>query len=95
MAELLLIEKSELRATIKEMVREAVNEELGKSVKESDFQERMNRYDAAKFLGISYQTLGKWTRSGKVKVYGTGRKAFYLKRDLMTIQPGDQWKTQL
>lgn len=87
MTELIIIEKSELRNTIKDMVKEAVKEEIDNKVSESDFKERMNRYEAAKFLGISYQVLGKRMRDGKVKYYGTGRKCYFLKKDLMNIKP--------
>lgn len=92
MAELLLIDKAELKSTVRQIVKEVLAEETAQAVTEADFFERMNRKEAAKFLGVGYQTMGIWTRKGLVKQHGTGRKAYYLRRELMNIKPGDQWK---
>jgi hypothetical protein len=92
MAEILLIDKNDLKQTIRETVEEMLKEKQEPAINEADFMQRMTRKEAAKFLGCSYQALGIWTRAGKVKQYGTGRKAYYLKKDLMNIKPDDQWK---
>ena len=81
MKELVIIEKDEIR----ELVREIVREENRKTVDEADFKQRMNRKEAAVFLGVSYQTLGKWTQKGWVTMYGQGRKRYYLKGELLTL----------
>ena len=82
MAELVIIDKNEL----KEHVKQAINEYMEDQVKESDFQQRMNRKDAAVFLGISYQCFGQWIKKGWIIEHGAGRKGYYLKSELMNLK---------
>lgn len=81
MTQLVIINKDEIR----EIVLEIVREETRKTVDEADYKQRMNRKEAAVFLGVSYQTLGKWTQKGWVTMYGQGRKGYYLKSELLTL----------
>lgn len=51
---------------------------------ESSFEaDKMIRRQAAKFLGVSYQTMCNWTKSGIVKEHGQGRKKFYMRSELI------------
>ncbi len=52
--------------------------------KEFDFNnEKLNRREAARFLDVSYQTIGNWTNAGILKKHGYGRKKFYLRHELI------------
>jgi hypothetical protein len=50
---------------------------------ETDLTGRMDRRTAAKFLGVCYQTMCTWTKDGKIREHGTGRKKFYLRNELI------------
>lgn len=55
-----------------------------KQTTEPSFEtEKMIRRDASKFLGVSYQTMHNWTRSGIITEHGKGRKKFYLRSELI------------
>lgn len=47
--------------------------------------EKLIRKKAAKFLGVSYQTMSNWTKSGKLKEHGIGRKRYYLRSELIEV----------
>lgn len=74
----LLTTKDELT----EAIREAVKEASAESPK-INLLERMNRRSAAEFIGVSYQTMYNWTKSGLLKEHGIGRKKFYLRQELI------------
>lgn len=46
-------------------------------------RKKLNRAQAARFCGVSYHTLGKWTREGKLHERGFGRKKFYYEDELI------------
>ncbi len=50
----------------------------------SEQHEKMNREDAAAYIGVEAQTLANWASTGKVRIpfLKIGRKVIYLKSDL-------------
>jgi hypothetical protein len=70
-----------------QLLRKVFREELAELKKESnpsfEFEERMDRRTAAKFLGVSYQCMYNWTKDGKIKEHGNGRTRFYFKSELI------------
>ena len=60
-----------------------VLKELTPSKTEINPDERMDRRQAAKFLGVSYQTMAGWTKNGIIQEHGHGRKKFYLRGELI------------
>ena len=81
-AEFYVIEKQELKEAFKEFTREQQNETKTNPVEES---ERLNRYEAAKFLGISYPTMFHWSKKKIIQEHGQGRKKFYLRSELIEV----------
>jgi len=71
------------REELLETIREALRESTDKKTVDFDISEKKNRRDAAKFLGISYQTACNWTKAGIIKEHGQGRKKFYLRPELI------------
>lgn len=55
----------------------------------SEQHEKMNREDAAAYIGVEAQTLANWASTGKVRIpfLKIGRKVIYLKVILMPILP--------
>ncbi|CTV92645.1 helix-turn-helix domain-containing protein [Escherichia coli] len=55
----------------------------------SEQHEKMNREDAAAYIGVEAQTLANWASTGKVRIpfLKIGRKVIYLKSDLEPILP--------
>lgn len=43
----------------------------------------LTREEAMKFLKIDSSTLWRWTRDGKIKLYGIGSRRYYKKSDLL------------
>jgi hypothetical protein len=71
------------RQTLKELLSEMFGP-IGERKKEPDLiNEKMDRRQAAKFLGVSYQTMFNWTKAGILKEHGHGRKKFYLRSELI------------
>ncbi|NEW80992.1 MAG: helix-turn-helix domain-containing protein [Mariniphaga sp.] len=76
---------------LKETIREVLREERSEPSKVIDLSESKNRRQAAKFLGVSYQTMFNWTRDGIIKEHGQGRKKFYLQSELIAaMQKSDK-----
>jgi len=71
--------RDELKVTLLEILQE-LREPVSQDYKNDD---KMNRRNAAKFLGVSYQTMYNWTRDRVVKEHGHGRKKFYLRLELI------------
>jgi len=71
--------KEELKETFREVLRESSD----KKSFDFDISEKKTRREAAKFLGISYQSACNWTKSGILKEHGVGRKRFYLRSELI------------
>ena len=80
--EFYVIEKQELKEAFKEFTRAQQAESKTNHVEES---ERLNRYEAAKFLGISYPTMFHWSKKKIIQEHGQGRKKFFLKSELIEV----------
>ncbi|MGM0408174.1 MAG: helix-turn-helix domain-containing protein [Bacteroidota bacterium] len=68
-----------LRRIIREEVRAATRNEA----KENEFAERMTRKEAARFLGLQYNTMYHWIKKGIIKEHGRGRKKYFIKQELI------------
>lgn len=66
--------KTVMAKVLKEMPREQPSQAERK---------RLNREQAAKFIGISYHTIGAWIRSGKLQERGFGRKKFFYQDEII------------
>jgi len=80
MADIVFITNKE---DLKSAFLEFLNETKAVTTPELKENEKLDRRKAAKFLGVSYQTMYNWTRSGLVKEWGQGRKKFYLRSELI------------
>lgn len=80
MADIVFITNKE---DLKSAFLEFLNEAKATTNPELKDDEKLDRRKAAKFLGVSYQTMHNWTRSGLVKEHGQGRKKFYLRPELI------------
>lgn len=73
--------------TDEQILRKVIREEIAgtKNTEEpkADFNDNLTRREAAKFLGISYQCMYNWTKTGIIKEHGHGRKKFYVKPELI------------
>lgn len=76
---ILVTNRTELKETFLEILRES----KAAVVAEFKTEEKMDRRHAAKFLGVSYQTMYNWTKASVVKEHGQGRKKFYLREELI------------
>ncbi len=45
--------------------------------------DKMDRKQAAKFLGVSYSTMYLWVRDGVLTEYGLNRKKYFLRSELI------------
>jgi len=71
------------RATLREVLSEIMKPDTP-TANQTDFEtEKFDRRKAAKFLGVSYQTMCNWTKWGWIKEHGQGRKKFYLRAELI------------
>lgn len=68
---------------LKKLFREVLNEAQKANEKTQDFSERLTRFEAAKFLEVTPQTMSNYVKRGLLKPRGHGRKQFYLKPDLI------------
>jgi excisionase family DNA binding protein len=80
--------KQILFVTDEQQLRRIIREEMqatnkGHEKKVTEFSERMDRKEAARFLGIQYASMYNWVRDGKIREHGTGRKRFYYKNELI------------
>ena len=72
------------RKTLFEVLSEVmIQKDESKKRTDIDISEKKTRREAAKFLGISYQTACNWTKSGILKEHGQNRKRFYLRSELI------------
>lgn len=46
-------------------------------------EEKMTVGEASQFIDVSYVTLNKWIKEGKIPIHGKGRKRFLLKTELI------------
>lgn len=70
-----------------ELLRIAVREELS-NLNPSDIKsedELLTPKEASDFLNITKTTLWRWNKSDKINVYGTGKKRYYKKAELLDL----------
>ncbi|WP_073167871.1 helix-turn-helix domain-containing protein [Tangfeifania diversioriginum] len=51
----------------------------------TDPEQRLTRRQAAKFMGVSYQTMYNYVKRGLVKQHGIGQKKWFLKQELIEV----------
>lgn len=68
---------------LRRIIREEVRAATHKEAKENEFAERMTRKEAARFLGLQYNTVYHWVKKGIIKEHGRGRKKYFLKQELI------------
>jgi excisionase family DNA binding protein len=51
----------------------------------SKFDNRMTRSEAARFLGVTYVTIGNWIKRGLIHEHGIGGKKFFYREELIEI----------
>ena len=73
-----ITDKEELKQTIREVLNERNPEKPAIS-----FNEKMDRRQAAKFLGVSYTTMYNWLKEGILKEHGYARKKYFLRSELI------------
>lgn len=44
---------------------------------------RLEQYEAAKFLGVTIQTLIRWKKENLIPYYQVGKRIFYIKSELL------------
>lgn len=71
------------RTELKETFLEILRESKTPATPEFKTEEKMDRRKAARFLGVSYQTMYNWTKDGVLKEHGYGRKKFYMRSELI------------
>ncbi len=77
---IVVLKAKELRQIIREEMQAATARE-----EQPDPGNILTRRQAAKFLGVSYQTMYNWTRDEILKEHGTRRKKFYLRNELIEL----------
>ena len=69
------------------LIREAFSEELKSILKQKDqqneYDELLNRKEAARFLKISLRTISKYQEDGTIPHYRLGRAIYFKKGELM------------
>jgi len=73
-----IIPKDELEQTIRKVLNE---QNPPKPVIE--ISDKMDRRQAAKFLGVSYTTMYNWLKDGILKEHGHARKKYFLRSELI------------
>jgi len=81
-------DKAILKETLREVIREEKERELNK------YPEKLSRKQAAEFLGIAYITIYHWIKKGIVKEYGTRRKKYFIKSELIEVMNQKQEKAE-
>ncbi len=68
------------------LIREAFSEELKSILKQKDqqneYDELLNRKEAARFLKISLRTISKYQEDGRIPHYRLGRAIYFKKGEL-------------
>ena len=60
---------------------------MGKIASATQSQDNLSIGKAAKFLGVSIDTLRRWSKKGKIKTYRSpGGHRYFLKKDLSNVQ---------
>jgi excisionase family DNA binding protein len=69
------------------LIREAFSDELRAILKQKDqqneYDELLNRKEAARFLKISLRTISKYQEDGRILHYRLGRAIYFKKGELM------------
>lgn len=86
MEDVILVARSQ---DLRQIIREEL-EAISFKKKDNDLPERLSRRDVADFFGVSYQTVHKWTKAGKIKEHGFGKSKFYLKSELVEAVLNEQ-----
>lgn len=73
-----ITDKEELKQSIREVLNERNSEKPAISI-----SDKMDRRQAAKFLGVSYTTMYNWLKDGILKEHGHARKKYFLKSELI------------
>lgn len=73
------------RSELKQLLAEIMGELNQDSPPEPDITERLTRREAAKFMGVSYQSMYNYLRKGWVKEHGVGQKKFFLRSELKRV----------
>lgn len=68
---------------LRKIIREEMQAATGPDKKLMDYSERMNRAEAAQFLGISYASMYSYVKTGKIPEHGHAKKKFYYKSELI------------
>lgn len=50
-----------------------------------DPEQRLTRRQAAKFMGVSYQTMCSYVKGGLIKQHGIRQKKFFLEQELIEV----------
>ena len=68
-------------------IAEGIRKFMAEAKKENpqpEFQkEKMTVSEASQFINVSYVTLSKWIKEGKIPIHGKGRTRFVLKSELI------------
>ena len=74
-----------------EIIREVISEEITSHIRDLSTpkeEELLSRELTAKFLGVSYVTLNKWTKEKRILGYSLGKRVYYKKSELLdSIKP--------
>ena len=73
-----ITDKEELKQTIREVLNERNPEAPVISI-----SDKLDRRQAAKFLGVSYTTMYNWLKDGILKEHGHARKKYFLRSELI------------
>ena len=68
---------------LRKIIREEMQATTGPDKKLMDYSERMDRKEAARFLGISYASMYSYVKTGKIPEHGHAKKKFYYKSELI------------
>lgn len=64
-------------------IREILEEYSVEKPQHSFESEKMTVAEGSKFIDVSYPTLCKWIKKGKIPIHGKGRTRFLLKSELI------------
>ena len=65
------------------LIREALSEELKAILQQNEYDELLNRKEAASFLKISLRTISKYQEDGTIPHYRLGRAIYFKKSELI------------
>ncbi len=69
---------------IVDALKKFVNEATPPKPEGHEFKtQKMTVSEASQFIEVSYVTINKWIKEGKIPIHGKGRKRFVLKSELI------------